>query len=149
MKDVQKFRHTTSAKERLEIARKQVREILLAENDVIETYKRMADKKVNNNAIKMIVADLFDFKPERFMNVTVVFNEKKTTDVVLYYDSGATIRYNTYGGTEKVTTKGGEKTQTVKALDSADGKEVLLQLFESTGTLRIIIANGWFIEFYK
>lgn len=88
-------------------------------------------------------------QPERFMNVTVVFNEKKTTDVVLYYDSGATIRYNTYGGTEKVTTKGGEKTQTVKALDSADGKEVLLQLFESTGTLRIIIANGWFIEFYK
>ena len=88
-------------------------------------------------------------QPERFMNVTVVFNEKKTTDVVLYYDSGATIRYNTYGGTEKVTTKGGEKTQTIKALDSADGKEVLLQLFESTGTLRIIIANGWFIEFYK
>ena len=88
-------------------------------------------------------------QPERFMNVTVVFNQKKTTDVVLYYDSGATIRYNTYGGTEKVTTKGGEKTQTVKALDSADGKEVLLQLFESTGTLRIIIANGWFIEFYK
>lgn len=88
-------------------------------------------------------------QPERFMNVTVVFNEKETTDVVLYYDSGATIRYNTYGGTEKVTTKGGEKTQTIKALDSADGKEVLLQLFESTGTLRIIIANGWFIEFYK
>ena len=88
-------------------------------------------------------------QPERFMNVTVVFNEKKTTDVVLYYDSGATIRYNTYGGTEKVTTKSGEKTQTIKALDSADGKEVLLQLFESTGTLRIIIANGWFIEFYK
>lgn len=81
MKDVQKFRHTTSAKERLEIARKQVREILLAENDVIETYKRMADKKVTNNAIKMVVADLFDFKPEDFENPVEDFSTRKVNDI--------------------------------------------------------------------
>lgn len=81
MKDVQKFRHTTSAKERLEIAKKQVREILLAENDVIETYKRMADKKVTNNAIKMVVADLFDFKPEDFENPVEDLSTRKVNDI--------------------------------------------------------------------
>lgn len=84
MKDVQKFRHTTSAKERLEIARKQVREILLAENDVIETYKRMADKKVTNNAIKMVVADLFDFKPEDFENPVDDFSTRKVNDIAKF-----------------------------------------------------------------
>lgn len=84
MKDVQKLRHTTSAKERLEIARKQVREILLAENDVIETYKRMADKKVTNNAIKMVVADLFDFKPEDFENPVEDFSTRKVNDIAKF-----------------------------------------------------------------
>ena len=64
MKDVQKFRHTTTAKERLEIAKKQVREILLAENDVIETYMKLSEAKVSTKAIKLIVADLFDLKEE-------------------------------------------------------------------------------------
>ncbi len=84
MKDVQKFRHTTSAKERLEIARKQVREILLAENDVIDTYKRMADKKVTTTAIKMVVADLFDFKLEDFDNPVEDFSTRKVNDIAMF-----------------------------------------------------------------
>jgi phage/plasmid-like protein (TIGR03299 family) len=84
MKDVQRFRHTTTAKERLEIARKQVREILLAENEVMETYQRMADKKITNNAIKMVVADLFDFKPEDFENPVEDFSTRKVNDIAKF-----------------------------------------------------------------
>lgn len=84
MKDVQRFRHTTSARERIEIARKQVREILLAENEVMETYQRMADKKISNNAIKMVVADLFDFKPEDFENPVEDFSTRKVNDIAKF-----------------------------------------------------------------
>lgn len=84
MKDVQRFRHTTTAKERLEIARKQVREILLAENEVMETYQKMADKKITNNAIKMVVADLFDFKPEDFENPVEDFSTRKVNDIAKF-----------------------------------------------------------------
>lgn len=84
MKEVQKFRHTTTAKERLEIAKKQVREILLAENEVMETYQRMADKKITNNAIKMVVADLFDFKPEDFENPVEDFSTRKVNDIAKF-----------------------------------------------------------------
>jgi hypothetical protein len=87
-------------------------------------------------------------KEEQDAIVTVVFNEKKTNDIVLYYANGSIIRYLVYGGVEKGQTKSGNKFQTIKAIDSVDGAEVLIQLFEDTSTLRIIIAEGWYIEFH-
>ncbi len=81
--------------------------------------------------------------------VTVVFNEKKTKDIVIYYENGNTVRYLSYGGAEKGQTNSGNKYQTIKAIDSVDGVEVLIQLFDETSTLRIIIAEGWYIEFHK
>ena len=84
MKDVQRFRHSTSARERLEIAKKQVRELLLAENEVVEIYNKMADKKVTNNAIKLVVADLFDFKPEDFENPIEDFSKRKVNDIAKF-----------------------------------------------------------------
>jgi hypothetical protein len=84
MKEVQKFRHTTSAKERLEIARKQVRELLLAENEVMDTFKRMSEVQVSNKAIKLVVADLFDFKPEDFDNPVEDFSTRKINDIARF-----------------------------------------------------------------
>jgi phage/plasmid-like protein (TIGR03299 family) len=84
MKEVQKFRHTTSAKERLEIARKQVRELLLAENEVMDTFKRMSEERVSNKAIKLVVADLFDFKPEDFDNPVEDFSTRKINDIARF-----------------------------------------------------------------
>jgi phage/plasmid-like protein (TIGR03299 family) len=84
MKDVQRFRHTTSARERIEIARKKVREILLAENEVMEVYQRMADTKISNNAIKLVVADLFDFKPEDFENPVEDFSTRKVNEIAKF-----------------------------------------------------------------
>lgn len=84
MKDVQKFRHTTTAKERLEIAKKQVREILLAENDVIETYVKLAETKVSTKAIKLIIADLFDLKEDDFQNPTKDYSTRKVNDMTAF-----------------------------------------------------------------
>jgi phage/plasmid-like protein (TIGR03299 family) len=98
MKEVQKFRHTTSAKERLEIARKQVRELLLAENEVMDTFKRMSEVKVSNKAIKLVVADLFDFKPEDFDNPVEDFSTRKINDIGRFKEI-MDAEFNSHGAT--------------------------------------------------
>jgi phage/plasmid-like protein (TIGR03299 family) len=84
MKEVQKFRHTTSASERLGIARKQVREILLAENEVMEIYQKMADTKINNKAIKLVISDLFDLKEEDIDKPIEDFSTRKVNDIAKF-----------------------------------------------------------------
>jgi hypothetical protein len=87
-------------------------------------------------------------QPDKELFVTVVFNEKNSTDIVLHYENGNQIRYVVYGDIEKGETKSGFKFQLIKALDE-EGKEVLIQLFDNTSTLRIILGEGWYIEFHK
>ena len=87
-------------------------------------------------------------QPDKELFVTVVFNEKNSTDIVLHYENGNQIRYVVYGDIEKGETKSGFKFQLIKALDE-EGKEVLIQLFDNTSTLRIILGQGWYIEFHK
>ena len=82
-------------------------------------------------------------------DLLVVFNEKDTGYICLYYQDGKTIKYKPYGGVEKKNTIDGDETQLIKAIDISSGDEVLIQLFTESETLRIIIAEGWFIEFYK
>jgi hypothetical protein len=82
-------------------------------------------------------------------DLLVVFNEKNTGYICLYYQDGKTIKYNPYGNVEKVETTDGDKTQLIKAIDVSSGEEVLIQLFDESEMLRIIIAQGWLIEFYK
>jgi hypothetical protein len=82
-------------------------------------------------------------------DLLVVFNEKNTGYICLYYQDGKTIKYKPYGDVEERITNGGEKTQIISAIDVYSGDEVLIQLFDKDSTLRIIIAQGWFIEFYK
>jgi hypothetical protein len=81
-------------------------------------------------------------------DLLVVFNEKETNYICLYYASGKTVKYKPYGKVEERTTNGGEKTQLISAIDISSGNDVLIQLFDSQ-TLRIIVGEGWFIEFYE
>jgi len=81
MREVQKFKHTTSAKERIEIAKLQVREVLNAENNVMDAFKRMADTKVTNQAKKLILANLFDIKEDDFAKDTNDFSTRKLNDM--------------------------------------------------------------------
>jgi hypothetical protein len=81
-------------------------------------------------------------------DLLVVFNEKETNYICLYYASGKTVKYKPYGKVEERTTNGGEKTQLISAIDISSGNDVLIQLFDSQ-TLRIIVDEGWFIEFYE
>jgi phage/plasmid-like protein (TIGR03299 family) len=84
MRDLRKFKHTGTAKERLAIAQLQVREVLKAENYVIEKFKRMADEKVTDKAKKLIIANLFDIKDDDFGKSTEEFSTRKINDMAKF-----------------------------------------------------------------
>ena len=81
LKDIKKLRHTNSAKERLQIAKEQVRNTLYEENEVMDNFKRMADVKVTNKAIKLIVSDLFSIKEEDFDSEIKEFPTRKINEI--------------------------------------------------------------------
>lgn len=87
-------------------------------------------------------------QPDKELLVTVVFNEKNTNNIVLHYENGNYIKYVAYGDVEKVVTNNGYNSQVIKALDD-EGKQVLIQLFDDSSTLRIILGEGWYIEFHQ
>lgn len=87
-------------------------------------------------------------QPDKELLVTVVFNEKNTNNIILHYENGNYIKYVAYGDVEKVVTNNGYNSQVIKALDD-EGKQVLIQLFDDSSTLRIILGEGWYIEFHQ
>lgn len=82
-------------------------------------------------------------------NVTVVFNEKETGDIVFYYDIGTSKRFYQIGDVSKDITISKETYQIIMAIDSEDGTKVAIQLFDNNTTLRVLIAEGYFVEFHK
>jgi hypothetical protein len=88
-------------------------------------------------------------EPWKELNVTVVFNEKSTSDIVLYYGGGKVIRYKKTGSLVKDKTVVSEDYQYMECIDVSDGTTVGVQYFEETETLRIIISKGWYVEFHK
>lgn len=77
-------------------------------------------------------------------DLTVVFNEKGTNNVVLYYP-GKTKTFYKIGNIEKDKTKSGEDYQVIQCVDD-DGNKLSLQLF--VDAMRIIF-DGGFVEFHE
>jgi hypothetical protein len=81
--------------------------------------------------------------------VTVVFNTNNTTDVVFYYPNGTKRTVHQVGEVRENKTKAGEQYQIITVVDDEDGTEMALQLFDDGTTLRILIAEGYFVEFHN
>jgi phage/plasmid-like protein (TIGR03299 family) len=81
MKDVSRFRHTASAKQRVEMARKEINRILHIESGLMDNYKRMADVKISTAVTKRVIADLFGFNDEDFDKNTTDFSTKKINEI--------------------------------------------------------------------
>lgn len=80
-------------------------------------------------------------------DVTIVFNEKNTDDIVIYHKDGNIIRLHVISSVEEGKNDDGLKYQLIKCIDAENGKTMLLQLFEDS-TLRVLIDKGYSIEFY-
>lgn len=81
MKEVNRFRHSASAHQRVELAREEIRRTLKAENSLMDNYKRMADAKITTAVTKRVIADLFGFNEEDFDKETKDFSTKKINDI--------------------------------------------------------------------
>lgn len=81
-------------------------------------------------------------------SLTVVFNEKETGDIVFYYSNGNSKRFHQLGDVREDKTKAGMAYQIITCIDSYDGSQISIQLFNEE-TLRILIADGYYVEFHK
>jgi hypothetical protein len=81
-------------------------------------------------------------------SLTVVFNEKETGDIVFYYPNGTTKRFHQFGDVQEEKTNSGASYQLIICIDDEDGNKVGLQLFDENSTLRILISDGYFVEFH-
>jgi hypothetical protein len=82
-------------------------------------------------------------------SLTVVFNEKGTGDIVFYYTNASTKRFHQVGDVKEDKTHSGEGYQIIMCIDDEDGTKVAVQLFDDDTTLRILISDGYFVEFHK
>lgn len=88
------------------------------------------------------------FQPWEKINLTVVFNPKKETDIVLYYSSGKKTTFHQISGATEDKTDDGQGYQIINCIDQ-DGASATLQLFDDGTCLRILIAKGYMIEFHN
>ena len=86
MKEVNRFRHSASAQQRVELAREEIRRVLKAESGLMDNYKRMADTKINTAVTKKVIADLFKFSEDDFDKDTKEFSTKKVNDLSKFND---------------------------------------------------------------
>jgi hypothetical protein len=77
MKEVNRFRHSSSAHQKVELMRKEIRRVLTTESSLMDNYKRMADTKISTAVTKKIIADLFSFNDEDFDKNINDFSTKK------------------------------------------------------------------------
>jgi hypothetical protein len=79
-------------------------------------------------------------------DVTIVFNQKDTGNIIMYYGTTKRTLYKT-GQLENSQSEGGHKYQYIECVDD-DGKAIGFQFFDETGTVRLIYSDG-FLEFHE
>ena len=84
MKEVNRFRHSSSAQQRVELAREEIRRTLKAESGLMENYKRMADTKMSVAVTKKVIADLFNMSEEDFDKDVKDVSTKKINDMAKF-----------------------------------------------------------------
>ena len=87
-------------------------------------------------------------KPQE-TNVTVIFNTQGINDIVFYFPSGYknthVRRYRQVTEKRYETNSNNEKYQIVECVDESDN-QIALQLFEDDTRLRLITADGFYVE---
>ena len=87
-------------------------------------------------------------QPWQKTDVTVVFNPNGARDVVIYFSNGDKMTLHQIGNVTKGKTKNNEDYQLIECVNE-EGVDLAVQLFDDDTCLRIIIADGYFVEFHK
>ena len=87
-------------------------------------------------------------QPWEKVDITVVFNPKGVRDIVIYYSSENTLTLHQIGSAKEGKTNTGEGYQLVDCIDQ-DGEKLAIQLFDDDTCFRILVAEGYMIEFHN
>ena len=80
----------------------------------------------------------------------VIFNPKGEKEIKFYYpNSGESKTFYQVSKLEKGKTEGGYEYQLIEVIDGEDGYKLTLQLFDKDDVLRLIIAEGYKVEYYN
>jgi hypothetical protein len=107
-----------------------------AQETFVKKYTSMISKKANV------------LQPWEKTDVTVVFNPNGVRDIVIYYTNGGSLTLHQISGAEEGKTKDGDGYQIVRCIDQ-DGGKLAVQLFDDDTCMRILIAEGYFVEFHN
>jgi hypothetical protein len=103
----------------------------------IEKYKKSISKKDG------------EITQWRYINLTVLFNEDSTGDIVFYYSDGRVVRFHQITDVEKNVTVKKEEYQIIECIESETFTLVAIQYFSDDQTLRVMSDKNNYIEFYK
>lgn len=110
--------------------------ICIAQNTFIKKYTDVVSFKAG---IK---------QPWEKIDITIVFNTNKGKDIVLYYPNEDKKTLTQVSSVIKGITSDNDSYQVINCVDE-EGEEIILQLFDDDTCLRLIIAEGYYIEFHK
>ena len=80
--------------------------------------------------------------------ITVVFNANHVRDIVFYFPNNTTRTLHQITGAKEGKTSNGEGYQVIDCIDQ-NGDNITLQLFDDDTCLRLLIAEGYSIEYHK
>lgn len=111
--------------------------VSFAQKTFVKKYTSMiSTKNYKENEIKEI-------------NLTVVFNPDKKKGAKFYFEDGKVKTFTQIRKIEKGFTENGTRYQLMIAIDDENGYEVGIQLFDDVNALRILIDDGYNVEYYE
>lgn len=125
-----------------------MKKLLLFSMLLITSITFAQDTFVRNYKSLLVTRD-FKKEPEREISLAVIFNADKENTIVFRYANGTSKKFFQVSNVTNGKTEGGYEYQMIDIIDAENGNELILQLFDNDNVLRLVIDDGYSLEFYK
>lgn len=125
-----------------------MKKLLLLSMLLITSIAFAQDTFVRNYKSLLVTRD-FKKEPEREISLAVIFNADKENTIVFRYANGISKKFFQVSNVTNGKTEGGYEYQMIDIIDAENGNELILQLFDNDNVLRLVIDDGYSLEFYK
>ena len=126
-----------------------MKKLLLGALLLLSSFTCFAQDTFVKKYTSMVTKEKGVLQPWQTADITVVFNPNGVRDVVIYFSNGSKKVLHQVGSVTQGKTKNNEPYQFVQCIDDEDGMKVAVQLFDDDTCLRIIIGDGYYVEFHK